>query len=75
MLVLTRKPEEVLLIGDQIRIKVISTHGNRVRLGIEAPPNISIQREEMSWQPAGMEKIFPKLFGEAANFNWSSDFH
>jgi len=37
MLILSRRPGEVIRIGDNVQITVISTHGNAVRLGISAP--------------------------------------
>ena len=46
MLVLTRKVDEVLVLGDHIKVKVIQIRGKQVRLGIEAPPGILIMREE-----------------------------
>lgn len=47
MLVLTRRVDESLLIGDDIKIVVIGIRGNQVRFGIEAPPDVSIDREEI----------------------------
>ena len=47
MLVLTRKQEEAIRIGDDIVIKVISTDKNSVRIGIEAPGDVMILREEL----------------------------
>ncbi len=47
MLVLTRKMGETITIGDQIRIKVVEMKGNQVRLGIEAPGEMRIYREEI----------------------------
>ncbi|BDV44435.1 carbon storage regulator [Geotalea uraniireducens] len=47
MLVLTRKMGEVVTIGDSIRIKVVEMKGNQVRLGIEAPGDMRIYREEI----------------------------
>jgi len=47
MLVLTRKMGETITIGDQIRIKVVEMKGNQVRLGIEAPGDMRIYREEI----------------------------
>ncbi len=44
MLVLTRKPQEKIRIGDNITITVIKTKGQGVRLGIEAPKDISVLR-------------------------------
>lgn len=47
MLVLTRKPSEVIIIGDSIRITVVEIRGNRVRLGIEAPRDVPVARQEI----------------------------
>jgi carbon storage regulator len=47
MLVLTRKSGEAVRIGDQITLKVIEIRGNQVRLGVEAPRDLSIHREEV----------------------------
>lgn len=47
MLVLSRKAEEQIAIGNGIRITVLSVRGNRVRLGIHAPDDVTIHRLEM----------------------------
>jgi carbon storage regulator len=47
MLVLTRKLGETIVIGDDIVIKVVDIHGKQIRLGIEAPTEISIFRGEI----------------------------
>ena len=47
MLVLTRRVGEKLIISDNIEIIVLGVKGNQVRLGIGAPENISIHREEI----------------------------
>lgn len=47
MLVLTRKSGERLLIGDDIVITVLDTRGDGVRIGIDAPRGVRIQREEV----------------------------
>ena len=48
MLVLTRKCEGEIVIGDSIRLRVLSTSANTVRLGIEAPANVRIVRGELA---------------------------
>ena len=47
MLVLTRKLGETIVIGDNIVIKVVDIHGKQIRLGIEAPSEITIFRGEI----------------------------
>lgn len=47
MLVLTRKTDEEIVIADNIRVKVLEVRGNKVRLGIVAPENISVHRAEV----------------------------
>jgi len=48
VLVLTRKVQQQLMIGDQIRITVVRIKGNTVRLGIEAPRAMRVVRAELS---------------------------
>ena len=48
MLILTRRPGETLCIGKDIRVTVLSTKGNQVRIGIEAPKQVTIDREEIA---------------------------
>lgn len=47
MLVLSRKLDQAIKIGSNITIKVIEIKGNQIKLGIEAPDEISILREEI----------------------------
>lgn len=47
MLVLSRKQEEALVIAGGITVRVLEIRGRHVRLGIEAPPEVSIQRREI----------------------------
>lgn len=47
MLILSRKIDESILLGDDIRIKVISMEKGIVKLGIDAPNHVSILREEL----------------------------
>jgi carbon storage regulator CsrA len=52
MLVLTRKQDQEILIGDQIKITVLKARGNTVRLGIEAPRDIKVVRGELEPEPS-----------------------
>ncbi len=47
MLVLTRKLGEVIRVGDAVTVRVLEVRGNQVRLGVEAPADVRIYREEV----------------------------
>ncbi len=47
MLVLSRRLGETLIIGDDVKITVLGISGNQVRLGIAAPKDVSVHREEV----------------------------
>jgi len=47
MLILTRKVGETITIGEDIQVKVLSVQGGKVRLGIDAPREVSVNREEV----------------------------
>ena len=47
MLVLSRKKDEKIMIGDDVTLMVIEIRGDKVRLGIEAPKHVSVHREEV----------------------------
>jgi len=76
MLVLTRKPGEGLLIGDSITIKIIEFKGGAVRIGIDAPPDLKIYRQEVydrirtenlgatQWDIADLESISKDLLSK-----------
>ena len=50
MLILTRKPGESLYIGDNIKVTIVEIKGNQIRVGIEAPSDQRIYREEIYLQ-------------------------
>ncbi len=62
MLVLTRKTDQEIVIAGNVRVKVLAVRGNQVRLGIEAPEEISIRRTE---SPACGEVLLNTLVGSA----------
>jgi len=47
MLVLTRKMNEAIVIGENIVVTVIDIRGDKIRLGIEAPKHVSVHRQEV----------------------------
>ncbi|MHB8921610.1 MAG: carbon storage regulator CsrA [Halothiobacillus sp.] len=47
MLILTRRIGEVLRVGDDVSITVLGIKGNQVRIGIDAPKDVSVHREEI----------------------------
>jgi carbon storage regulator len=47
MLVLSRQKDESIIIGDDVEVTIVDVRGNKVRLGITAPKNISVHRREV----------------------------
>jgi carbon storage regulator len=47
MLILTRRPQETIRVGEDITITILGVEGNKVRVGIAAPRDVSVDREEV----------------------------
>jgi carbon storage regulator len=63
MLVLSRKLNEAIVIGESVVVRVVDCKNGRVRLGIEAPPWVEIMREELHGEPRAdkrEERVAPK---------------
>lgn len=59
MLILTRRPSESIMFGDTIKLIVLGVKGNQVRIGIDAPKDVAVHREEI------YERIKRELQGDA----------
>lgn len=71
MLVLSRRPEESIRIGDNITVKVLRVDRGRVRLGIDAPPDIPILRAEL--QPPSAADADATNANRNAVTDWESE--
>ena len=54
MLILTRKSGETITIGEEIQVKVLSIKGGQVRIGIDAPREVNVNREEILLSEEGV---------------------
>ena len=52
MLILTRRPGETLIISDNIRVTILDVSGNQIRLGVTAPREVPVHREEVACRHA-----------------------
>lgn len=66
MLILTRRVGETLMIGDNISVTVLGVKGNQVRLGINAPKDVAVHREEI-FERIRHEQAEPIVLEEGVN--------
>ena len=65
MLVLTRREGERIALGDNIVVTVVSIQGNKVRIGITAPSDVSIKRTELLFDAGDANAVGRKLVEQA----------
>lgn len=65
MLILTRRVGETLMVGDEVSVTVLGVKGNQVRIGVNAPKEVSVHREEI-YQRIQKEKLGKLAHLEAA---------
>jgi len=63
MLILTRRVGETLMVGDDVTVTVLGVKGNQVRIGVNAPKDVSVHREEI-YQRIQKEKSDAQQSGE-----------
>lgn len=72
MLVLSRQRDEEIMIGDSVRITVIDIRGDKVRIGIDAPQNVSVHRREV-WEKVQREKARDSVRRERETYREGAD--
>lgn len=65
MLVLSRQRDETIMIGDDIEITIVDVRGDKVRLGIAAPPRVAVHRKEVYEAIRSENERAAKMSGDA----------
>jgi carbon storage regulator len=73
MLILTRRVGETLIVGDDVTITVLGVKGNQVRIGVNAPKDVSVHREEIYQRIQREKGILPEGEGAASEKTDESD--
>lgn len=72
MLILTRRVGETLMIGDEVTVTVLGVKGNQVRIGVNAPRDVAVHREEIyeriKREQAGVSQDVP-MMGQAVQYD------
>lgn len=66
MLILTRRVGETLMVGDEVTVTVLGVKGNQVRLGVNAPKEVAVHREEI-YERIKQEQGDPDVDGDAVD--------
>jgi len=56
MLILTRRVDESLVIGDNVTVTILGVKGNQVRIGVDAPRDVTVHREELTQKQDSSER-------------------
>lgn len=59
MLILTRRVDESLVIGDNVTVTILGVKGNQVRIGVDAPRDVTVHREELAQKQDSREHKLP----------------
>ena len=64
MLILTRRQNESIVVGDDVVVRILRVQGGRVRIGIQAPDNIRVSRFEIPFDQPPMPHAIPETVND-----------